>query len=68
MKNRVLIKRYSQGLIYAIGDEEEFAAVYKELRDFLDLLESREKLQEVLQSPFLSRISVCINQGMAYEC
>jgi F-type H+-transporting ATPase subunit delta len=54
MKNRVLIKRYSQGLINAIRDEEEFAAVYKELRDFLDLLESREKLQEVLQSPFLS--------------
>ena len=54
MKNRVLIKRYSQGLINAIGDEEEFTAVYKELCEFLDLLMSRDKLKEILQSPFFS--------------
>ena len=53
MKNRVLIKRYSQGLVNAIGDEEEFTAIQKELRNFLDLLESREKLKDILQSPFL---------------
>ncbi len=53
MKQRVLVKRYSQGLISAIGDEEEFAAIHGELRHFLDLLESREQLKEVLQSPFL---------------
>jgi F-type H+-transporting ATPase subunit delta len=53
MKNRVLIKRYSQGLINAIGDKGEFTAVFKELREFLDLLMSREKLKEILQNPFL---------------
>jgi F-type H+-transporting ATPase subunit delta len=53
MKNRVLIKRYSLGLIKAIQDEEEFAVIQKELCDFLGLLESREKLKDVLHSPFL---------------
>ena len=53
MNNRVLIKRYSLGLINAIRDEEEFAAIHKELNNFLGLLESQEKLKEVLQSPFL---------------
>jgi len=53
MKNRILIKRYSQGFVNAIRDEEEFTAIHKELRNFLDLLESREKLKKVLQSPFL---------------
>jgi F-type H+-transporting ATPase subunit delta len=53
MKHRILVKRYSQGLISAVGDEEEFTAIYEELRHFLGLLESREKLKEALQSPFL---------------
>jgi ATP synthase F1 delta subunit len=53
MKNRVLVKRYSLGLINAIGDEGEFIAIHKELRNFLDLLESREKLKKILQRPFL---------------
>jgi F-type H+-transporting ATPase subunit delta len=53
MKNRVLIKRYSQGLINAIDDEEEFTAIHKELRNFFDLLESRKELKNALQSPFL---------------
>jgi len=51
MKNRVLIKRYSQGLINAMGDEEEFTAIHAELHNFFKLLESREKLKKVLQSP-----------------
>ncbi|MGD9347810.1 MAG: ATP synthase F1 subunit delta [Candidatus Aminicenantes bacterium] len=53
MKNRVLVKRYSQGLVNAIHDEEEFAAIHKELRDFLKLIESQEQLKKALQSPFL---------------
>jgi F-type H+-transporting ATPase subunit delta len=52
MKNRVLIKRYSQGLINAIGDEEEFTAILKELHGFFDLLESQMELKRILQSPF----------------
>jgi len=52
MKNRVLVKRYSRGLISAIGDEEEFTAIYKELNNFMDLLKSREKLKKILHSPF----------------
>lgn len=53
MKHRVLVKRYSQGLVNAIRDEEEFAAIHEELHHFLGLLESQEKLKQVLQSPFL---------------
>lgn len=53
MKSRVLVKRYSQGLIHAIRDEEEFSAIHKELCDFLDLLESQQKLKKALHSPFL---------------
>jgi F-type H+-transporting ATPase subunit delta len=49
----VLVKRYSQGLVNAIRDEEEFAAIYRELRHFLNLLETREELNDVLHSPFL---------------
>ena len=37
MKNRILVKKYSLGLISAIGDEEEFSAIHKELRDFFEL-------------------------------
>jgi len=53
MRNRVLVKRYSQGLVNAVHDEEEFAAILKELRDFLELLEAQPKLKVVLQSRFL---------------
>jgi F-type H+-transporting ATPase subunit delta len=53
MKHRILVKRYSQGLINAIGDEEEFNAIYQELRDFLSRLDSQEKLREVLHGAFL---------------
>jgi ATP synthase F1 delta subunit len=53
MKNRILIKRYSLGLINAIGDEEEFTEIHNELRNFFELLESSKKLRHILQSPFL---------------
>lgn len=53
MKNRILIKRYSQGLINALSDEAEFVAISEELRSFQRLLVSHEKLRAVLQSPFL---------------
>ncbi len=53
MKRRILVKRYSQGLINAISDDEEFNAVQEELRGFENLLASHEKLQEILHSPFL---------------
>jgi F-type H+-transporting ATPase subunit delta len=52
MKNRVLIKRYSLGLINAVGDEEEFTTILKELHRFSDLLESNENLKKILLSPF----------------
>jgi F-type H+-transporting ATPase subunit delta len=53
MKKRVLVKRYSQGLINAIGDDEEFNAIREELRSFENLLVSHKDLQEILHSPFL---------------
>jgi F-type H+-transporting ATPase subunit delta len=53
MKHRVLVKRYCQGLINTIGDEDEFSSIHRELGHFLGILESREELKKALQSPFL---------------
>jgi len=53
MKNQILVKRYTQGLIDAIGDEEEYASMSRELSEFLGLLKERPRLHELLTRPFL---------------
>jgi F-type H+-transporting ATPase subunit delta len=53
MKNRVLVKRYVQGFLKTIKDENEYEALYQELLGFHELLTAHEELRETLHSPFL---------------
>ena len=54
MRSQILAKRYTQGLVNAIQDENEFAAVGLELAGFSTLLSTRQDLTEVLASPFVA--------------
>ncbi|MEW5900237.1 MAG: ATP synthase F1 subunit delta [Acidobacteriota bacterium] len=53
MKNQVLIKKYTQGLVGALRDEPEFAAVSRELSDFQNLVSGNAELAKILASPFV---------------
>ena len=53
MKKRVLVKRYSQGFLNTVRDEDEYKALYQELRGFQELLTDQEELRRTLLSPFL---------------
>jgi F-type H+-transporting ATPase subunit delta len=53
MKNRVLVKRYAQGLINASKSENEFKVIYRNLLDFHALLKKYKNLKSHLYSPFL---------------
>ena len=53
MKNQVLVKRYSLGLIHAAGDEAEYSALFRELDEFNRLLLSRPRLFSHFARPFL---------------
>jgi F-type H+-transporting ATPase subunit delta len=54
MKNRVLIKRYAQGLVNALGDDAEYRFVGGDLDGFSALTRSRDDLREALTNPFLT--------------
>ena len=53
MKNQILVKRYTQGLVNSIKNEAEFSAVSQELSNFALLLRKHQKLRDTLHSPFL---------------
>jgi F-type H+-transporting ATPase subunit delta len=53
MKNEILTKRYTQGLINSVKDEAEFSALRKEISDFSELLQSHKELEDALSSPIL---------------
>ncbi|MFB0565090.1 MAG: ATP synthase F1 subunit delta [Candidatus Aminicenantaceae bacterium] len=53
MRNQILIKRYTQGLVNTIEREEEFSTLRKELSDFTSFLFSHKQLKEILSKPFL---------------
>lgn len=54
MKNPVLVKRYTQGLVGALKDEAEFVAASRELVEFQDLLSGHGALKETLANPFVA--------------
>jgi len=54
MRSQILAKRYTQGLVNALRDEEEFASIGRELAGFSMLLSARQDLAEVLASPFVA--------------
>jgi F-type H+-transporting ATPase subunit delta len=53
MKKRVLVKRYIQGFLKTIKDENEYEALSQELLGFHELLKVQDELRETLLSPFL---------------
>ena len=53
MRNEILTKRYTQGLINSVKDEAEFSALSREISDFSELLQSQKDLKDVLSSPLL---------------
>jgi F-type H+-transporting ATPase subunit delta len=53
MKNQTLVRKYAQGLVQAVKDDSEFAAVLGELRAFLGLRAGNVRLRDALASPFV---------------
>jgi F-type H+-transporting ATPase subunit delta len=53
MKNQILVNKYAQGLVQAVKDESEFAAVLADLHTFLDLHATHAGLRNALASPFI---------------
>jgi F-type H+-transporting ATPase subunit delta len=54
MRNQILVRRYTQGLASALGEEKEYLAVSRELAEFSTLLQARRDLADVLASPFIA--------------
>ncbi len=54
MKNLILVKRYTQGLVGALQDEQEFNAVHRELSEFRELGSTHGVLKGILASPFVA--------------
>jgi ATP synthase F1 delta subunit len=54
MKNLILVKRYTQGLVGALKDEPEFRAVHRELTEFRELVSTHGALKGTLASPFVA--------------
>jgi len=54
MKNQILVRRYTQGLVNSIKDETEFSMLSRDLSEFQRHLREQKKLKSVLTNPFLS--------------
>ena len=54
MKNQVLIKRYTQGLVNALKDDAEFRQIAEDIAGFAEAASSREDLRRALANPFLN--------------
>lgn len=55
MKSEALVKRYARGLVGALHEESEFAAVHGELSAFQGLLKTNIELTNILKSPFVPK-------------
>jgi F-type H+-transporting ATPase subunit delta len=56
MKDLILVKRYTQGLVGALQDEPEFISVHGELGRFQELVSSHGVLKDTLASPFVAAL------------
>jgi F-type H+-transporting ATPase subunit delta len=54
MKNPILVKKYTQGLVAALADGAEFRRALGELEGFADLVRGRDDLRRALVNPFLN--------------
>lgn len=53
MKSQILIKRYTQGLVNSIRNDQEFKTLSGQLADFYNLFSDHKKMEEALFSQFL---------------
>lgn len=53
MKSKILVKRYTLGLVNSIKDEAEFSALLGELSAFSELLHTHKELKDTFLNPFL---------------
>ncbi|RLE04314.1 MAG: ATP synthase F1 subunit delta [Candidatus Aminicenantes bacterium] len=54
MRNLLLVKRYSEGLVKALESRQEFSRVYQELQTFQKILQNYPQLDRLLVTPILS--------------
>jgi F-type H+-transporting ATPase subunit delta len=54
MRSHILVKRYAQGLVGALRDEEEFGLVVGELGRFRELTEKHKEFSEALANPLVA--------------
>jgi len=54
MRSHILVKRYAQGLVGALRDEEEFRLVSGELGHFRELARGHKELNAALANPFVA--------------
>jgi len=47
MINKILVRRYTRGLINSISDEDEFGVISRQLLDFQEFLSGQKKLQQI---------------------
>ncbi len=48
MVNRILVRRYTRGLVSSISDQDEFGVILRQLNDFEKFISSQKELQEIL--------------------
>jgi len=53
MKNLVLVRRYTEGLIGSMRNEEEFSVLHDQLTEFSESIASQKDLSQVLESRFI---------------
>ncbi|MGD2294875.1 MAG: ATP synthase F1 subunit delta [Candidatus Aminicenantes bacterium] len=56
MKDKTLVRRYTQGLINSISDKKEFDELLRQLRDFLRFLSRQEELNHILTESILPAV------------
>ncbi len=53
MKNQVLVKRYTQGLVHALLDEAEYVRLSGQLQEFLEFQSRQKQLSMIFSFPFI---------------
>jgi len=54
MKNQVLVKRYTQGLVNSITDEREYSSLIDQLNKINQLFSGQKDMEKIFMRPFLS--------------
>ncbi|MFW6139861.1 MAG: ATP synthase F1 subunit delta [Acidobacteriota bacterium] len=55
MKTQILVKRYANGFVDSIQDDQEFGRIFKQIEFFQKMVTSRQDLSDVLFKPFIPK-------------